>query len=66
MANLPASERGRPVARQRPGSLDLILLARAMRYQWFVSASARLSAKLARLGSQLVARPRPTWLGAGR
>ena len=66
MTHLPESKRRHPEPRQRPTSLDLILLARAMRYQWFVSAFARLSAKLARLGSELVARPRSARLGAGR
>jgi hypothetical protein len=66
MADLPESNRDQPVAGQRPESLDLILLARAMRYQWLVLAFARLSAKLARLGSELVTRPRPARLGAAR
>jgi hypothetical protein len=59
MAHLPEIRRGGPVPRHRPESLDLILLARDMRFQWFRSAFARLAATLARLGSELVARPRP-------
>lgn len=51
---------GHPGPRQRPTSLDLILQARALRYQWFAAALAQLSAWLARLGSGLVARARPS------
>ena len=50
----------------RPTSLDRILQARAMRYQWFVFALARLAGKLTRLGSELVARQQPARLGASR
>jgi hypothetical protein len=50
---------GQPRPRPRPTSLDLILQARALRYQWFAAAPARLSARLAGLGSGLVARARP-------
>jgi hypothetical protein len=56
----PSDDRlGQTRPRQRPTSLDLILQARALRYQWFASALARLSARLARAGSGLVARARP-------
>jgi hypothetical protein len=56
MNHLTNSRPGRPVPRQRPTSLDLILQARALRHQWFVSALARLSAQLARLVPELAAR----------
>jgi len=56
MNQLSEGSRGQVVPRQRPTSLDLILQARALRHQWFVSALARLSAQLARLVPELAAR----------
>ena len=56
MSHLSEGSRGEIVPQHRPTSVDLILQARAMRHQWFVSACARLGAKLARLGFGLVAR----------
>jgi len=53
------SGRGEIVPQRRPTSLDLILQARAMRSQWFVSAFARLRARFARRAAALVARPQP-------
>jgi hypothetical protein len=60
MIHLSEGSRGEIVPQHRPTALDLILQARAMRYQWFASAFARLSARLARFGAALVARPRPS------
>jgi len=60
MSHLSQGGRGEIVPPHHPTSLDLILQARAMRHQWLVSALARLSAKLARLGCGLVARARPS------
>lgn len=59
MNQLSEGSRGEIVPQRRPTSLDLILVARAMRYQWFASALARLQARLCRLGAGLVARARP-------
>ena len=59
MIHLSEGSRREIVPQHRPTGLDLILQARAMRYQWFASAFARLSARLARFGAAHVARPRP-------
>jgi hypothetical protein len=59
MTPLPESERGQAVAKRRLTSLDLLVVARDLRSQWFAFAFARLSAPVARLGSAQVARPRP-------
>jgi hypothetical protein len=59
MNHMSEASRGEIVPQHRPTGLDLIVQARAMRYQWFASAFARLSAKLARSGYGLLARPRP-------
>jgi hypothetical protein len=58
MNQLSEGSRGE-IAPQRPTGLDLTLQARAMRYQWFVSAFAWVSAKLGRSGYGLVPRARP-------
>lgn len=57
MSQLSRGARGDGLPPHRPTALDLLLQARAMRYRWFASALARLSAKLDRLGAELVAQP---------
>jgi len=57
MTHSSARPVGHPGPRQRPTSLDLILQARALRYQWFASALARLSARLARARPGRMPRP---------
>jgi hypothetical protein len=64
MSQLSQGARGEAVPQHRPTGLDLILQARAMRYRWFASALARLSAKLDRLGAQLFAQPDRLWTAA--
>lgn len=59
MNHLSEGSRGKVAPRRRPTSLDLILSARAMRYQWLVAALAGLQAKLGRLRAQVAIRPRP-------
>ena len=59
MNQLSKGSRTRIGPQQRPTGLDLILQARALRHQWLASALARLSAKLARLGSGLAGRAHP-------
>jgi hypothetical protein len=59
MTQLPESERGQAVAKRGLTSLDLLVVARDLRSQWFAFAFARLSTPVARLGSAQVARPRP-------
>jgi hypothetical protein len=58
MNQLSEGSRGGTVPSHR--SLDLILQARALRYQWLAAAPARLSARLTRL--RLAARARPGWM----
>jgi hypothetical protein len=58
MTQLPESECSQAVAKRGLASLDLLVVARDLRSQWFAFAFARLSARVARLGSAQVARPR--------
>jgi hypothetical protein len=53
------SNRGHPASQARPGSLDPVMQARAMRYQWLVMTFRGLSARLARFGSQPMAPTEP-------
>jgi len=59
MKHLSGSNHGHPASQGHPGSLDLVMQARAMRYRWFVSTFTGLSTRLTRFGSRLVARPEP-------
>lgn len=59
MKHLSGSHHGHPAMRRHPESIDLTMQARALRHQWFVSTCTRLTARLARFGSRLVARPEP-------
>jgi hypothetical protein len=59
MTQLPESECSQAVAKRGLTSLDLLVVARDLRSQWFALAFARLSALVARPGSAQVARPRP-------
>ena len=59
MNQLSQGGRSQAAPRQRPTSVDLILQARALRYRWFASALARLSARLARIVPEPGAATRP-------
>jgi hypothetical protein len=58
MPHRPKNKRGQPAPQHHPTGLDLMILARDMRSQWLISTFGRLSAKLARFGSEPVVRAR--------